>query len=67
LSGGGRVLRAHLAEFGRYDLALAAYNAGRDNVHKYGGIPPFRETQGYVRKVLKYFERYKNTASAAPD
>ena len=37
---------------GRYDLALAAYNAGQGNVNKHGGVPPFRETQNYVRNIL---------------
>lgn len=38
---------------GRYDLALAAYNAGQGNVNKHGGVPPFRETQNYVRNILR--------------
>ena len=52
LEGGARYLRQQLDAFGSLPLALAAYNAGPGNVRKHGGIPPFRETQNYVRTIL---------------
>nr|WP_281373353.1 transglycosylase SLT domain-containing protein [Kineococcus aurantiacus] len=47
----GKYLSQHLKTFGSVSLALAAYNAGAGNVKKYGGVPPFRETQDYVKKI----------------
>ena len=41
---------------GSLEKALAAYNAGPNAVERYGGIPPYDETQNYVRKVLKYYK-----------
>lgn len=52
LHGSARYLLAQLQEFGTLDLALAAYNAGPEAVRRYGGIPPYAETRGHVRKVL---------------
>ena len=52
LTGSARYLGQQLKRFGSYEKALAAYNAGPGNVERYGGIPPFKETQNYVRTIL---------------
>ena len=52
--GGAAYLRAQLERFdNNVPFALAAYNAGPGAVMKYGGIPPYRETQNYVRQIMR--------------
>ena len=54
VDGAARLLASHLERFGSVPLALAAYNAGPGAVQRYGGIPPYPETQQYVRRVMGY-------------
>lgn len=60
---GAKYLRAMINEFrGDLPLALAAYNAGPNAVKKYDGIPPYRETQEYVTKVMKELARQREAS-----
>ena len=56
--GGVRYLREMFDRFGDVTRTLAAYNAGPEAVARYKGIPPYRETQTYVARVLDYYRRY---------
>lgn len=57
IMGGAKYISDLLKNYkGDASLALAAYNAGSNNVKKYGGIPPFKETQNYVKKVLQSYQ-----------
>lgn len=59
IDGGTRYLSQLLAEFkGDLELAAAAYNAGPQAVYKYGGVPPYDETQEYVKRVKILYRRY---------
>ncbi|SGO61368.1 putative peptidase, peptidase M23 family protein [Mycobacterium tuberculosis] len=57
---GTEILASHIQKYdGDLEKALAAYNAGPGAVSKYNGIPPFKETQAYVPRVLKYYKQYQ--------
>jgi soluble lytic murein transglycosylase-like protein len=62
IDAGAKYLRQQLDAFGGdQSLALAAYNAGAGAVKKYGGVPPYAETQNYVTKVLGYANEYRSS------
>jgi soluble lytic murein transglycosylase-like protein len=66
VDGGVRHLKMLLERYqGDLTLSLAAYNAGSGAVEKHGGIPPFAETREYVRRVLRFYDSYRDGAQQA--
>lgn len=57
--GGVKYIKGLMASYGDLRLALAAYNAGPGAVNKYAGIPPYRETINYVKRVLRCYKRFR--------
>ena len=67
LDGGCAYLKFLLDRYpGNLDFAIAAYNAGEGAVDKHGGVPPFRETQDYVKRINGYMNSFRPTLSPAP-
>ncbi len=60
IRGGVRYLRSLLDRFGNVELAVAAYNAGPEAVERYGGVPPYSETENYVRNVLTSYRELRS-------
>ena len=66
IDGGAKYLKQQLDAFGGdVEKALAAYNAGPGAVKRYGGIPPYAETQNYVKKVVGYAQEYRGSMTTA--
>lgn len=66
LDGAVRYFLEMLDTFGTPQLAIAAYNAGPEAVRRHGGVPPYRETQGHVRKVMAAYTRLIQTEGLRP-
>jgi soluble lytic murein transglycosylase-like protein len=67
IDAGARYLRQQLDAFGGdVSKALAAYNAGPGAVQRYGGVPPYAETQNYVRQVQAYADQYRSQSQSLP-
>jgi soluble lytic murein transglycosylase-like protein len=67
LDGGAKYLKQQLDAFGGdVTKALAAYNAGPGAVQRYGGVPPYAETQNYVQKVQAFAAAYRGTPTSLP-
>jgi soluble lytic murein transglycosylase-like protein len=66
IDGGAHYLKMQLDRFGGdYSKALAAYNAGPGAVQRYGGVPPYAETQNYVKNVLSFAQQYRQDGGQA--
>lgn len=55
IMGGTKFIKHLLNKYDSVDLALAAYNAGPGNVDKYNGVPPFKETQNYIKRIKQFY------------
>jgi soluble lytic murein transglycosylase-like protein len=67
LEGSVRKLAMLSREFRRADLVAAAYNAGAGAVRAYGGVPPYRETQGFVRRVVTLYVHFLSHPAWSPE
>jgi len=68
IHGGTKYMKQLLDQFdGKVKFALAAYNAGSRKVRKYQGVPPYKVTRSYIRKVFSYYEDYKRMMEGYPN